>query len=130
MKRKILLTLVIISAAIIGCTGIGKVQDDRQGESKSVAQVLKTPEYDRVIQVYGTIRELGIRESKSFLLESENKSLNAWYGMMVDDKHKPQPDVDIRNFRNSDQVILTGALKDKGRYVLKNHFWIHSIRKK
>ena len=62
-------------------------------ESRSVAQVLKNPEYDRVIQVYGTISELGIRNSKSFLLDSGNKSLNAWYGMMVDDNSKPQPDV-------------------------------------
>jgi len=96
----------------------------------SVSDVMENPVYEKTISVYGVISELGIRNSKSFKLSSGGKSINVWYGMMVYDNRKRQPAVDMTGFKNDTVVILTGMLKNKGKYVQKNDFWIISIKKK
>lgn len=132
-KIKILFLLLLVTILVVNCGSSTKNISNQTNRIKaySVAQLMNNPVYEKTIHVYGTIEELGIRNSKSFKLSSDGQSIQSvWYGMMVHDDRQQEPNVDISNFRNGDVVVITGKLKRKGRYVLKDSFWLSAIKKK
>jgi hypothetical protein len=129
MKKIVIICCTFLMASLlINCTS-SRDHKNKTEQIYSVADLLENPIYDKKICISGVISELGIRNSMSFQFNSGGKSINVWYGMMVNDDRKAEPTVDISKFKNKTFVLITGKLKNKGKYVLKNHFWISSIQK-
>jgi hypothetical protein len=75
---------------------------------------MDNPEYDTQIQVYGKASLLGELFCPCFQIRSGGKTIEVWYGLMVEDDGTEWPAVDVEGIENGDSVIVTGELKDDG----------------
>jgi hypothetical protein len=94
-----------------------------------VAQLLENPKYDTKVTLYGKVSLLGEADSSYFELTSGSKKVKIWYDTMVEDNGTKRPSINVKDIKNGDWVVITGELKQKGKYRSLNDFWASSIEK-
>lgn len=124
--KAVLLTsiaLLCVLALVAGsCTG----QEKPEG-TLTVAELLDDPVYDTEVKIYGKVGLLGELNCPCFELTSGGKTLQVWYGLMVEDSGIERASVSVEGIENDDQVIVIGELKTEGEYRSLNDFWASRI---
>jgi hypothetical protein len=64
-----------------------------------------------------------------FELGSGGKKIKVWFNMMIEDNGVPRQPVKAEGMSNGDWVIVTGELKEEGKYRALNDFWASRIEK-
>ena len=95
----------------------------------SVADLMGNPIYETEVEIRGRISLLGELFCPCFELTSGGMSVQAWYGLMVEDDGTEMPSVNMEGFENGDNVIVTGVLKRAGQYHNENDFWVKHVEK-
>jgi len=93
----------------------------------SVKDLKNKPIYNTDVDVYGKVNLLEEMLAPTFELISDKETLIVQYALMAEDDGTEQPAVSIENIQNHDWVVVTGQLKEKGKFREKDDFWASKI---
>jgi hypothetical protein len=121
----IVLIMLFTALTVAGC----RTEIEKPEGALSVAELLEYPVYDTEVVIYGKVDIMGKVLQPYFELGSGGKKIKVWFNMMIEDNGVPRQPVKAEGMSNGDWVIVTGELKEEGKYRALNDFWASRIEK-
>jgi len=137
MKNETIIGLITIIAIVAISIFSGCIEDKstapvssiKSNETLSVCELLENPVYDTEVKVYGKVSALGELLCPCFALTFDEKSIEVWYDMMVEDDQTKRPAVSVEGIENGNSVIVTGELRSGTGTAPSTTFWASNIEK-
>jgi len=115
--------LCVLALVAESCTG-----QEKPEVTLTVAELLDAPLYDKQVGISGEVSLLWELNCPCFELTSGGRTVQVWYGLMVENDGTERPAVDVEGINNGDRVIVTGELKGEGgTHYSKGDFWAAAI---
>lgn len=138
MKNRNIIGLITIVTIVVISIFSGCIEDKptapvssiKPNVTLSVCELLENPVYDTEIKVYGKVSALGELLCPCFALTFDEKSIEVWYDMMVEDDKTKRPAVSAEGIENGNSVIVTGELRSSTGTAPSTTFWASNIEKK
>jgi len=137
MKNEIIIGLITIVAIVAISIFSGCIEDKstapvspiKSNGTLSVCELLENPVYDTEVKVYGKVSALGELFCPCFVLTFDEKSIEVWYDMMVEDDQTKRSAVSVEGIENGNSVIVTGELRSGNGTAPSTTFWASNIEK-